>query len=155
MTSDRPDAALVDAANAGDADAFAELYERYCDWAAAVALRFTNDPESARDVTHDAFIWLLSKFPGFELRAQVKTVLYPVVRNIALTGNRRSPFLPLDDDAAIESVKTANPDTELLRVALQQLPVGQREVILLRFADELSLAEISQALAIPLGTVKS
>jgi RNA polymerase sigma-70 factor (ECF subfamily) len=38
---------------------------------------------------------------------------------------------------------------------MEDLPVGQREVLMLRFADGLSLAEIAEALQIPLGTVKS
>ena len=38
---------------------------------------------------------------------------------------------------------------------MEALPVGQREVLQLRFADGLSLAEIAQALQVPLGTVKS
>ena len=44
---------------------------------------------------------------------------------------------------------------EELAEALRTLPAGQREVLLMRFVDDLELAEIAAALELPLGTVKS
>ncbi|HWB20528.1 MAG TPA: sigma factor [Phycisphaerales bacterium] len=83
-TTERSDEELVRRANAGEARAFEMLYERYCDWAVRTARRFTGDWASANDVMQETFMYLLGKFPGFELRAKMKTVLYPVIRNTAL-----------------------------------------------------------------------
>lgn len=162
----RSDDELVDAANRGDAGAFEALYERYINWSLALALRFTRDHETARDVAHDAFLWLLRKFPGFELRAKMTTVLYPAVRNLALTKRRRAQpqslsEFEIDDDAPDEgstSLKRYGPaggELDALASAVDKLPVGQREALLLRFADDLSMAEIATVLEIPAGTVKS
>ena len=49
----------------------------------------------------------------------------------------------------------ASAETDDLRFVLTALPEEQREVLLLRFVDGLSLAEIAEAMNIPLGTVKS
>lgn len=157
----RTDEQLVEAANAGDSGAFESLYERYIDWTLGLALRFTRDNDAARDVAHDAFLWLLKKFPGFELRAKMTTVLYPVVRHIALARRRgvHPAMLQFDDvdDDAVNALTQAGAECErdALAAAVDSLPIGQREAILLRFADDLPLAEIATALEIPLGTVKS
>lgn len=163
----RSDQELVNAANRGDAAAFEVIYERYLGFALGLALRFTHDHDAARDVAHDAFLWLLKKFPGFELHAKLTTVLYPVVRHLALAQRRgiemRKRKVSDVDDAAgnavdVNDAKTqADADEALdpLAAAVNGLPIGQREALLLRYADDLSLAEIAAALEIPVGTVKS
>ncbi len=149
------DAELVSAANRGDVAAFEALYERYRAWVAGLAHRFTRDDAAAQDITQEAFLWLLRKFPGFELRAKMKSVLYPVVRSMALTRARRPAEAELPDIAAKQD---RVPDATLatrLAAALDSLAAGEREALILRFADDLSLQEISVALGVPLGTVKS
>lgn len=158
---------MVDA-NRGDASAFEALYLRYRDWVVRLALRFTTDREEALDVMQDTFAYLLKKFPGFRLTARMTTFLYPVVRNIALTHGRRRREQSLDDDfttnaAAIDRTdrgQTSAPTSSLERIdwlaaIVGQLSEPQREVLLMRFVDDLPLAEIAAALDIPEGTVKS
>jgi len=156
----RTDRELVTAANAGDQDAFGTLYRRYRDWAYSLAVRFGADRSAACDVLQEAFLYFFRKFPGFELRCQLKTFLYPTVKHIALTYRRKSSRTePLPDNAAAVLAADRVRDESAERLALadlvQKLPDTQREVILLRYADGLDLAEIAQALEIPLGTVKS
>ena len=154
----RSDAALVAALNGGDASAFDALYYRYRDWVVRLAQRFTGSPEDALDVLQETFSYLFRKFPGFMLTAKMTTFLYPVVRNLSIAARRKRTRL-LDDDPALRepaAVKpeSADPRSELATV-LAALPDGQREVLLMRFVDDMSLAEIALALAIPVGTVKS
>lgn len=154
----RNDEALVAAANRGDASAFETLYLRYRDWALRLAHRFTNDRDDALDVLQDTFAYLLGRFPGFRLSAKMTTFLYPVVKNLALTRRRRRLRLITNDEELPETStpaadQTGNPSD--LMVVLDALPEPQREVLLMRFVDNMSLAEIAAALEIPLGTVKS
>jgi RNA polymerase sigma-70 factor (ECF subfamily) len=174
MRPDPPesDADLVARANAGDAAAFEVLYLRYRDWVTNLACRFTRgDRELALDVMQDTFMHLLRRFPGFTLTAQLKTYLYPVVRHTALAlarKQRRASPPPLREGArgwvertavegvwSHETVNREHDDLANLQSALGSLDAGQREVLLLRFADDLSLQEIALAMGIPLGTVKS
>ncbi|MEW6157886.1 MAG: sigma-70 family RNA polymerase sigma factor [Verrucomicrobiota bacterium] len=155
----RSDQELIAAANEGDAEAFEALYFRYRDWVVNLACRFTGDNDLAFDVLQETFIYFLKKFPGFELRCQLKTFLYPAVRNLALAARQKAERsqgdpahlteLP-DQGSEIESGST-----EALMAVLNSLPEFQREVLLLRFANDLSLPEIAEALQIPVGTVKS
>ena len=84
------DAQLIDAANAGNVDAFAKLYTRYQHWVTDLAYRFTHDSDLALDVLQDTFEYVLSKFPGFVLEANMKTFLYPVVRHIAISSQSKA-----------------------------------------------------------------
>lgn len=156
MESDRD---LIESANKGDLEAFEALYRRYRDWVYRLAWRFTGNRDDALDVLQETFTYLLGKFPGFELTAAMTTFLYPVVRNLSLnarnrTGRFASDTEVLDELAAPQQDKSASSLTELAAV-LAVLPDEQREVVLMRFVDSMSLAEIAIALAIPIGTVKS
>ena len=118
-----------------------------------------HNREQAQDVVQDAFMYLLRKFPGFELTSQMKTFLYPVVRHCALACIRKEHREKQQPGGALEfPVISGDANTELLielHRAVETLDAGHREVLILRFADDLSLSEIAAAMEIPLGTVKS
>ena len=157
------DTELVRLANSGDASAFEQIYLRHSDWVVHLAWRFTRDREDALDVMQDAFAYLFSKFPGFELRAKMTTFLYPVVRNLALERVRkRRRTVPIADAnqfepeaPAPEHPADAGEETRRLAEALDALNEGEREVVHLRFTDSMKLGEIAEALSVPLGTIKS
>ena len=155
---DRSDEALVAALNGGDASAFDALYWRYRDWVVRLAHRLTGNPDDALDVLQETFSYLFRKFPGFVLSARMTTFLYPVVKNLSIAARRKRERHPSDegvpDPPARESIAKDQSRAEL-SAALAGLPEAQREVLLMRFVDDLSLLEIAEALGIPEGTVKS
>jgi RNA polymerase sigma-70 factor (ECF subfamily) len=154
------DQQLIAALNAGEADAFEVLYFRHCDWVVSLAHRFTGSEDLALDVMQETFLYFLRKFPGFRLTANLKTFLYPAVRNLSIAARRKAARCQsteaeqqlLEQAPAPESLAIANHD---LAAALANLSAQHREVLLLRFVDDLPLAEIAAAADIPLGTVKS
>jgi RNA polymerase sigma-70 factor (ECF subfamily) len=151
----RSDHQLIDACNQGDMQAFEALYRRHRDHVLRLACRFTGDRHAALDAMQETFVYLLGKFPGFELRAKMTTFLYPVVKHNVQAASRKRPRLA-PSEAALEQAATVDPPAhDELAEALAGLSAEHREVILLRFVDDLSLKEIAQVLAIPLGTVKS
>jgi RNA polymerase sigma-70 factor (ECF subfamily) len=157
--SELTDAELVEAGNAGDERALEELYSRYREWVVASAYRITREREDALDVLQDCFLYLFRKFPGFVLRAQMKTFLYPVVRNLALEKMRKRRRLTSLEEAPVEAAAedkdAAAVNGATLEAAVRRLPEAEREVVALRFSDEMKLGEIAKALGVPLGTVKS
>jgi RNA polymerase sigma-70 factor (ECF subfamily) len=151
---------LIAAINGGDAGAFEVLYFRYRDWVVALAFRFTEDNDAALDVLQETFLYVLRKFPGFRLTANFKTFLYPAVRNLSIAARRKAQRYQATEEELNQIENTPGPTeassaTSDLNIVLAELPEEQREVILLRFVDGLSLNEIAEAIAIPLGTVKS
>ena len=157
----RSDLELVRAINSGELSAFDALYYRYRDWVVRLARRFTGHDEDALDVLQDAFGYVFRKFPGFQLTASMTTFLYPVVKNLSIAARRkrtRQVQLPegaADVEPAAPAGTGAGSSREELHAVLAGLPDGQRDVLLMRFVDGMSLAEIGEALGIPEGTVKS
>jgi RNA polymerase sigma-70 factor, ECF subfamily len=158
----RSDIELVRAINAGQAAAFDSLYYRYRDWVVRLARRFTGHDDDALDVLQDTFGYLVRKFPGFQLTASMTTFLYPVVKNLSIAARRkRHRHAPGGGDETVlqtvADVTRADPADARpeLAAVLDGLPEGQREVLLMRFVDGMSLQEIAAALSIPEGTVKS
>jgi RNA polymerase sigma-70 factor, ECF subfamily len=156
----RSDQDLIAATNDGDSTAFAALYHRHRDWVVSLAYRFTGDRELALDVLQETFLYFVKKFPGFRLTAQLKTFLYPAIRNLSISARRKAERFQSDENGTgtIEAAITTDPivsQDESLMAALALLSEEHREVLLLRFVDGLRLAEIAETINIPLGTVKS
>jgi RNA polymerase sigma-70 factor (ECF subfamily) len=142
------DGELVAAINGGDAAAFEILYFRHREWVVGLAFRFTGDSDAALDVLQETFLYVLRKFPGFRLTANFKTFLYPAVRNLSIAARRKTErhqaseeaLKQLENTPAPTSIEPAAGD---LGIVLAELPEEEREVILLRFVDGLSLSEIT------------
>ncbi len=153
------DQELIELVNQGDPDAFEALYRRYRDWVYRLAWRFTGNQQDALDVLQETFLYLLGKFPGFSLTASMTTFLYPVVKHLSLALRSKNRRFTTNEEILSElpapvSKETGRSRSELAAV-LTVLPDEQREVLLMRFVDDMSLKEIATALNIPIGTVKS
>ena len=155
----RTDDELVAAVNRADPAAFEVLYGRYRDWVVRLAYRFTADRDDALDVLQETFAYVLRKTPGLRLSARMTTFLYPVVKNVSI-GVRRKRRRHVSDEGALLAAPApagGQPDSSRadLAAVMAGLAEGQREVLLMRYVDGMSLAEIGDALGIPVGTVKS
>ncbi len=157
----RSDLELVEAINRGDVASFGVLYERHKLYCLRIARRYTANEAAAQDVVQEAFAWFLTRFPGFSLQAKLTTFLFPVVRNTALSAKRKGRREHAMGDRAPETAAPPPPpppvadQRALIERVLSALPEHQREVLLMRFADDLPLAKIAAVLEIPVGTVKS
>ncbi len=155
----RTDLQLVDALNKGDSSAFDVLYFRHRDWVMRLAMRFTGHHDDALDVLQETFAYFVRKFPGFVLTAALTTFLYPAVKNFSIAARRKRQRSVNDNQeklsfiGAAETSESANRDE--ITQALSALTESHREILLMRFVDDMSQPEISAALDIKLGTVKS
>ena len=155
------DVELVAAINGGDPSAFERLYFRHRDWVLRLACRFTRDPDMALDVMQETFLYLLRKFPGFRLTANLKTFLYPAVRNLSIAAREKTKRFQASEAEIMKLERAAAPSgvppaaLADLNAVVSHLPEEHRETLLLRFVDGLSLADIAEVMNVPLGTVKS
>ena len=117
------------------------------------ALSLVGDLAAAEDIVQDAFFKLCKQEPG-SLRGRLVPWLFTVVRNQALDRHRResrwpraleteAAGLPGDDPTPSVSVE-ARDDVRNLMCLLSGLPANQREVIRLKFQNQMSYREISQ-----------
>jgi RNA polymerase sigma-70 factor (ECF subfamily) len=154
------DQELVARMNLSDERAFEALYENHREWVLRMAWRITDSQQLAEDVSQEVFRYFLNKFPGFELRCQLRTFLYPVVRNLSLTslkGQKR--FVGGETGAAFidQLATTAGQGSEHhdFHQIISGLSPDHREILMLRFVDGMTLPEIAVLTDIPLGTAKS
>ena len=161
----RSDAELVETCNQGSAkaaeNAFETLFKRHREYVLRVAFRFVHDREVATDVLQDTFLYLLRRFPptgsGLQLTARLTTFLYPVVKNFAITAARKAERSASTGEIAPDELPAPEDHAagDEVDEALAGLTDDRREVLVLRFVDDMSLKDIAKALDIPLGTVKS
>ncbi len=139
-----------------------------------VLLGLVRDPDLADNLTQDCFVRAYQKRAGFRGEASVSTWLISIAINLARdhARSRRAGFWRRllsasaeEAEAALNSAADlgASPERRLIahqelnRVweIVDELPERQREVFLLRFAEEMPLEEIALAMGRELGTVKA
>lgn len=151
------DLQLIEAINAGDSSAFTLLYHRYKDWVHGLAYRMTGHHDDALDVLQETFAYVARKFPGFELTAKMTTFLYPAVRNLSVAAKKKRQRHTSSEEGmtefAAEESSTQNRDE--FSDALKELSDAHREILMMRFVDDMTQPEIADALGLKLGTVKS
>ena len=151
---------LVKAARKGGEAAFLELFDAHHAPLFRFAWRLTGSVADAEDIVQECFLALLRPGSGYDAgRAAVRTYLFGAVRNQAL---KRMRSRTVTGEAA-EQVDNRSPETEALRAemeslvgrAVRELPDTQREVLILAHYEQLSLAEIGEAMGLDVGAVKS
>jgi RNA polymerase sigma-70 factor (ECF subfamily) len=152
---------------------FDELALPHLDSAYNLARWLLRDDHDAEDVVQEAFLRAFRAFGGFR-GENARPWLLAIVRNSCYTWlaqNRRAEIeVSYDDDihggedvAEGAGTRADNPeailarqdDIRLVDAALQRLPVGYREVVVLRDIEDLSYKEIAEVAALPIGTVMS
>jgi RNA polymerase sigma-70 factor, ECF subfamily len=160
------DEELVRHAQHGQLDAFTALYERYLP-KVYNRVRYLIPESDVEDVTQEVFITVLKSLRGFKGTAQFSTWLRTLVdRRIADYYRRHNPGeTHLDEDAheaksTPAGLRVAAPalvadDQIMLRRALRALPSHYQDILLLRFAEDLSFNEIAQHQGRTLESTKS
>ncbi len=163
MTQPVEDLDLIHRMQAGDDDAVRDLYAQYGQRLYAYALRLTNDPATAEDVTQNTLVTAWRTANKFRGEGRLIAWLLGIVHHTAMKSLRGSTnYL---DDVAEETVSEDQPSPEeqaqvkeerrWVRQSLQSLSSEHRTVLELVFYQGLSLNEAAQVLNIPVGTVKS
>jgi RNA polymerase sigma-70 factor (ECF subfamily) len=154
------DGELVEAARRGEEEAFETLYRRYREYVLIIASRYGVTGAASLDVLQETFFYFFRKLPDFELRARFSTFLYPVAKNLSLKKKAEGSRLMGYENGGIDigsvpSGESAEDPGARILETVASLPEEQKETVLLRFADGMTLGEIAASLDIPLGTVKS
>lgn len=144
---------------AGDERALATLVERFAPRIHGFLVRQTGSRDDADDLLQDTWVRVARGAPGFDARRRARPWIYGIAANLARDLQRRRVVRRLA--AARDAAEPASPPTFRplerldLRAHIERLGERHREVLALRFQDDLDEAEIAEALGIPRGTVKS
>ncbi len=149
---------LVVRAQAGDEAAFAELVERYSP-RLRYFLRKTSGRNAADDVLQDVWLDVLRQLPRLKDPQALAAWLYRIARDRAFGRLRRSRQNEPLDEASVADAEREEPfspeDAARIHAALDQLPAEQREVLVLRFLEDMSYEQIASIVGCQLGTVRS
>ncbi len=148
----------------GDRAAFATLFGRYAGKVKGFLARGGAPSAEADEAAQEVMLAIWRKAATFDpAKAGAATWIYAIARNRRVDMARRRRPAPDPDDPQFrpdpappaDSAAAAADRDRLVRAALSALSAEQRDVVRLAFYDGLSHAEAAEALALPLGTVKS
>lgn len=157
---------LVRAAQEGDRSAFALLYDKYVDVVFRYVLFRVGDRELAEDVTSETFLRALRRITSVTYQGRdVGAWFVTIARNLVLDHVKSSRFrlevttAEVDESKRVESGPEQQVLSRATRAALlecvSQLGADQRECIVLRFLQGLSVAETAAVMARNEGAVKA
>jgi RNA polymerase sigma-70 factor (ECF subfamily) len=158
--------ALVRQAMAGRRQAFNDLVECYQRRLYNYCYRMVGNADDASDVTQEAFVRAWRNLGGFRAGEPFSPWLYRIAHNLCVDHLRRKPTAlsldvemeegrdPADTAESPESALESSETRRAIQSAIADLPEKYRAVMLLRHGQGMSLDEISEALGLPLNTVK-
>ena len=162
--TNRTDAVLVQAAKAGDATAFGELYERYRDAIYRFCLARTGTSHDAEDLVGDVFVKAMQSLDRYQDRGlPFAAFLYRIARNAAI-DRARTLKQPLSVDGLVtEPASTQNVELEaafaversILLAALARLKPEHRDVIVMRFIEGYAALEVAKLLGKTEGAIRT
>ncbi len=168
VTSDEQ---IVERALTGDAEAFGEIVRRWERRIFALSYGMLGREEDARDATQETFLAAFRNLRGFRGEAKVSSWLHRIAVNQCISRQRRSRVRnegAIEDEELRHAENFATPrelsparvaegreSSEAVRRAVNSLPLELRQVVVMKEFEELTFREISDALDVPLSTVKS
>ncbi len=159
---------LLERCRQGDDLAWEAMVRRYQRRVFAVAYHFMREPDEARDMAQEIFIRIYQQIGRFQGDRNFLPWMMSLARNACIDRLRKRKARPPAHDVPIEdgpqiAATGSSPEMEcagewrrrLLYKALDRMSASNREIILMKEIQGLKLEEISNLLALPIGTVKS
>ena len=157
------DESTIDLARRGDRNAQAAILREFQDVWYRMCVGLLRDGELARDATQETALRFLKQLPAFRGESQLRTWSLGIAINVCREMRRRSR--PVDAVRLTDAQRAAEPGPEdsaemaeskaRVRAMLAELPERQREAVMLRFFEELSVDEAAEVMQCAAGTVKA
>ncbi len=154
----------------GDVEAIAQLVERYQHRLYRYLLRLVSQPSAAEDLFQQTWLRVMERIKFYDPKRSFEGWLFAVAHNLAIDFLRRKKPESLDEplpsgETQSDLTRSESPGAleqflsrekaECVSEAVSELPPAFREVITLRFEEEMKLEEIATVLDLPMGTVKT
>lgn len=163
------DTELIHRVQADDEQAFNQLYERYVKLVYYIAFRFCNNDADSQDVVQETFLQIKRTIKDLKNPELFKYWLNKITISKCKNLFRKNKYVTYDDEhyeaknnllETREDVQPAcllkfNSDKDIMNALIDELPKGQRDVVILHYLEQFSIEETASLLEIPEGTVKS
>lgn len=142
----------------GDKNGLKEIYVAYVGYIYTIVFGVVGSKENAEDVTSEFFIRIWTVADTYQANGAHKAWLATIARNMALDFIRKNKREILTEEFAEEPGTDDTPEMEVVvemsvQEALATLNDAERQIVDMKVLGEMSFREISESLAIPMGTV--
>jgi len=154
-----------------DPDLLDRLIEQYQQRLYRYLLFLTGNPALAEDLFQETWVRVLERGHQYNAKNKFESWLFTIARNLAIDVSRRKKIASLenlgdpdsnqsyeppdDRSASVLQMLVTRENQKAIQLSLLKIAPYYREVLLLRFQEELPLDEIAKVLATPISTVKS
>lgn len=154
-----------------DPNVIDRLIEQYQHRLFRYLVYLTASRERAEDLFQETWIRVLERGYQYDGRFRFDAWLFSIARHLVIDWQRQkkvqslNSLLEPESDAPLELTDSENPsplclvltqeETTAVQASLERVPAIHREVLLLRFQEDMSLSDIAAVLCVPLATVKS
>ncbi|MBI3632361.1 MAG: RNA polymerase sigma factor [Candidatus Vogelbacteria bacterium] len=169
---DQDDIELIIKAKSGDLESFDLIVVRYLKSIFNFTYRLTNSRDDADDTTQETFLKVWKNLRSFDINKNFKTWLFTIARNTVTDLFRKKKSIPSSffdnndgENPLLNNLSDTEPlpdqlismaeDKKLLEDMLNKIPISYKEVLLLRYIEDLTFEEISEALGRPSNTIRS
>ncbi len=158
---------IVALATQGDRQAFGELYDRYVERIYNYVYYRTSDPADAEDLTERVFLRAIRHIENYEDRGYpISAWLYRIAHNLVANwyrDNSRREEVPLESVAFSLEFTGEHPEPSVLKGeecqglmdVIHQLPADRQQLLILKFVERLTNAEIGEIMGRTEGAIKS
>jgi RNA polymerase sigma-70 factor (ECF subfamily) len=170
MTMETEEAQIATGLRRRDPDLLDALIERYQHRLLRYLIHLTGERATAEDLFQETWIRVLEKGHQYDGKSRFATWLMTIAHNVAIDHLRKkrpasldemrdkedaAPFEPVAVDPSPLDNVSAMEDGVRIQAALEQIAPIFREVLVLRFQEQMKLEEIAKLIDIPLATVKT
>jgi len=170
MTMETEEAQIAAGLRRRDPDVLDALIEQYQHRLLRYLAHMTGNQATAEDLFQETWIRVLEKGHQYDGKSKFSTWLMTIAHNVAIDHLRKrtpasldemrdtedaAPFEPPAKGPSPFEQAAASEDRRRIQAALEQIPAIFREVLVLRFQEQMKLEEIARLVGIPLATVKT
>ncbi len=155
---------LIMEAKGGEAEAFGRLYDYYLPAIYRFILLKVSQREEAEDLTHQVFLKAWQNISGFtEKGFPLSSWLYRIARNLVIDYYRKTkPVVSIDEELILEQLimrpditaLDSKRDVARIMASLQVLKDIERDVVIMRFIEDLSIKEVAMTISKSEGAIK-
>ncbi len=156
----------------GDKNAFTEIVNRYLKLIYNFTYRFIGNDKIAEDITQEVFLKAWKNIKKFDVEKSFKTWIFSIAKNTSIDYLRKRKDIPMsvfdneeggniiednlkDGELKADEIFALSQDKKQVEKAMTELTIAQKEVIILRYVNEMSFMEIAEIMDIPVDTAKS
>ena len=170
ITMETEEAQIAQGLRRRDPEVLDALIEQYQHRLLRYLAHMTHNQATAEDLFQETWIRVLEKGHQYDGKSRFSTWLMTIAHNVAIDHLRKKvphsldemrdtedavPFEPVSPGPSPFENAAASEDRERIQKALEEIPTIFREVLVLRFQEQLKLEEIAKLVGIPLATVKT